>query len=417
MPPPDKNTSVFLDGTLPHVGDLSHAETRRGGEFFSRKEHKDHKAGGPTSVSATIDRSGWKRVRLGNVLQVCHGKCQHSIESNTGKYPILATSGEIGRTDSYLYDKPSVLIGRKGTIDKPQYIDSPFWTIDTLFYTKIAEGYNPKFLYYLCLTIDWTSMNEASGVPSLSANRIESLEVTIPGVDEQDKISNALSSIDKHVSTLDALIAKYEAIKKATVNLLLEPKSYWRIVPLGETCEVCSTRRVHESDWTDSGVPFYRARELVALNDGRSITPLHISEKLYNELIASSGTIRPGDLLVTGVGSIGVPYLVKENDRFYFKDGNIIWFKNRGEIWPDYFLHAFRSDHIQKQIMEMACVGTVGSYTITNGKRTLIALPPLDEQKRIVEILDSLDGTISGLKSQLAKAQDIKRGMMAYFFG
>ena len=402
---------------MPHVGDLSHAETRRGGEFFSRKERKDHKAGGPTSVSATIDRSTWKRVRLGDVLQVCHGKCQHSIESNTGKYPILATSGEIGRTDSYLYDKPSVLIGRKGTIDKPQYIDSPFWTIDTLFYTKIAEGYNPKFLYYLCLTIDWTSMNEASGVPSLSANRIESLEVTIPGVDEQDKISNALSSIDKHVSTLDALIAKYEAIKKATVNLLLEPKSYWRIVPLGEICEVCSTRRVHESDWTDSGVPFYRARELVALNEGRSITPLHISEKLYNELIASSGTIRPGDLLVTGVGSIGVPYLVKGNDKFYFKDGNIIWFKNRGEIWPDYFLHAFRSDHIQKQIMEMACVGTVGSYTITNGKRTLIALPPLDEQKRIVAILDSIDGTITGLKSQLAKAQDIKQGMMSYFFG
>ena len=368
-------------------------------------------------MSATIDRSTWKRVRLGDVLQVCHGKCQHSIESNTGKYPILATSGEIGRTDFYRYDKPSVLIGRKGTIDKPQYIDSPFWTIDTLFYTKIAEGYNPKFLYYLCLTIDWASMNEASGVPSLSANRIESLEVTIPDIDEQDKISNALSSIDKHVSTLDALIAKYEAIKKATVNLLLEPKSYWRIVPLGEICEVCSTRRVHESDWTDSGVPFYRARELVALNEGRSITPLHISEKLYNELIASSGTIRPGDLLVTGVGSIGVPYLVKGNDKFYFKDGNIIWFKNRGEIWPDYFLHAFRSDHIQKQIMEMACVGTVGSYTITNGKRTLIALPPLDEQKRIVAILDSIDGTITGLKSQLAKAQDIKQGMMSYFFG
>ena len=351
------------------------------------------------------------------MLQVCHGKCQHTIESNTGKYPILATSGEIGRTDSYLYDKPSVLIGRKGTIDKPQYIDSPFWTIDTLFYTKIAEGYNPKFLYYLCLTIDWASMNEASGVPSLSANRIESLEVTIPDIDEQDKITNALSSIDKHVSTLDALIAKYDAIKKATVNLLLKPKDEWRIVPLGEICEVCSTRRVHESDWTDSGVPFYRARELVALNEGRSITPLHISENLYKELIASSGAIRPGDLLVTGVGSIGVPYLVKGDDKFYFKDGNIIWFKNRGEIWPDYFLHAFRSDHIQKQIIEMACIGTVGSYTITNGKSTLIALPPLDDQKRIVAILDSLDGTISRLKSQLAKAQDIKRGMMAYFFG
>ena len=144
---------------------------------------------------------------------------------------------------------------------------------------------------------------------------------------------------------------------------------------------------------------------------------LHISENLYKKLIASSGAIRPGDLLVTGVGSIGVPYLVKKDDKFYFKDGNIIWFKNRGEICPEYLLHAFRSDHIQKQIIEMACVGTVGSYTITNGKRTLIALPPLDEQRRIVRILDSIDGTINGLKSQLAKAKDINQGMMSYFFG
>ena len=253
--------------------------------------------------------------------------------------------------------------------------------------------------------------------PRRSGAQLTNLGLLLPDIAEQDKIIRALTAIDIHISKFQALIAKYEAIKKATVNLLLKPKAEWRIVPLGEICEVCSTRRVHESDWTDSGVPFYRARELVALNEGRSITPLHISEKLYNELIASSGTIRPGDLLVTGVGSIGVPYLVKGNDKFYFKDGNIIWFKNRGEIWPDYFLHAFRSDHIQKQIMEMACVGTVGSYTITNGKRTLIALPPLDEQKRIVAILDSIDGTITGLKSQLAKAQDIKQGMMSYFFG
>ena len=278
------------------------------------------------------------------------------------------------------------------------------------------ETITTQFLY-LALDAEWQKKHfdyQTKAHPSVIKNEYA---VAYPGVDLQTKIVTAITAIDNHIIALQSLISKYEAIKKSTVNLLLEPKSDWRIVPLGEICEVCSTRRVHESDWTDSGVPFYRARELVALNEGRSITPLHISENLYKELIASSGAIRPGDLLVTGVGSIGVPYLVKRNDKFYFKDGNIIWFKNRGEIWPDYFLHAFRSDHIQKQIIEMACVGTVGSYTITNGKRTLIALPPLGEQKRIVAILDSIDGTISGLKSQLAKAQDIKQGMMSYFFG
>jgi len=318
-----------------------------------------------------------------------------------------------------------VLVTKDGTIGKVAFVKGmvrPTTLNSGVFVIRPINGeLLPTFLqlvfksHYFSDFLD--RITAGSTIVHLYQKDIVDFDFPIPDVDTQLQIVKSISAIDDSIEVQQFRAAKYEAIKKATVNLLLEPKDEWRIVPLGEICEVCSTRRVHESDWTDLGVPFYRARELVALNEGRSITPLHISENLYKELIASSGAIRPGDLLVTGVGSIGVPYLVKRDDKFYFKDGNIIWFKNRGEILPDYFLHAFRSDHIQKQIIEMACVGTVGSYTITNGKRTLIALPPLDEQKRIVAILDSIDGTISGLKSQLAKAQDIKQGMMSYFFG
>ena len=383
MPPPDKNTSVFPHGH--------------------------------------IDRSTWKRVRLGDVCEISKGEqLNRATLSERGRIPVYnGGTSPSGYAKESNTDAESIIISEGGnSCGYVNFVHTPFWRgghcyllktdIDKALLYCILKANEPKIM----------SLRVGTGLPNIQRKRLNSFEFNLPTSKvQQQQIILAFTSIDANIAALQSLITKYEAIKKATVNLLLEPKSYWRIVPLGEICEVCSTRRVHESDWTDSGVPFYRARELVALNEGRSITPLHISEKLYNELIASSGTIRPGDLLVTGVGSIGVPYLVKGNDKFYFKDGNIIWFKNRGEIWPDYFLHAFRSDRIQKQIMEMACVGTIGSYTITNGKRTLIALPPLDEQKRIVEILDSLDGTISGLKSQLAKAQDIKRGMMAYFFG
>ena len=374
-------------------------------------------------MSATIDRSGWKRVRLGEVLtyEQPYPYIVHKAEYVSNGTPVLTPGktfilGYTTETDGICRassDAPRILFDDFLTISRLVQFDFKVKSSAVKILLPASTSHNLRFIFYAMSRLQF----EVTDHQRHWINQFSKLEIQVPTRQEQDRIADAIDSIDTHISALQSLIAKYEAIKKATVNLLLEPKSYWRIVPLGEICEVCSTRRVHESDWTDSGVPFYRARELVALNEGRSITPLHISEKLYNELIASSGTIRPGDLLVTGVGSIGVPYLVKGNDKFYFKDGNIIWFKNRGEIWPDYFLHAFRSDRIQKQIMEMACVGTVGSYTITNGKRTLIALPPLDEQKRIVEILDSLDGTISGLKSQLAKAQDIKRGMMAYFFG
>lgn len=127
----------------------------------------------------------WKILKLGNILDVKHGKNQKEVEVLGGKYPILGTGGEIGRTNDYLYNKPSVLIGRKGTIDKPKYIDTPFWTVDTLFYTNIKAGYEPKWLYYRFCKIPWKKYNEATGVPSLSASTIKNIKIEIPTFDEQ----------------------------------------------------------------------------------------------------------------------------------------------------------------------------------------------------------------------------------------
>ena len=424
MPPPDKNTSVFLDGALPYVGDLSHAETRRGGEFFSRKERKDHKVGGPTSVSATIDRSTWKRVRLGDVLQVCHGKCQHSIESNTGKYPILATSGEIGRTDSYLYDKPSVLIGRKGTIDKPQYIDSPFWTIDTLFYTKIAEGYNPKFLYYLCLTIDWTSMNEASGVPSLSANRIESLEVTIPGVDEQDKISNALSSIDKHVSTLDALIAKYEAIKKATVNLL-KPKAGWNKIRLADfeshRNNTCSRSLTSSSKGNVHNIHYGN----ILVNFGEIVSMKYdhvdcLSEE--GEACSPKDYLQDGDIVIADTAedeTAGKVIEVQDVEGQKAVAGlHTVFLRPPSNLfargWLGYWMN---SRFYHDQLLPYMTGIKVLSLSKSSIANTEICYPAMEKQKHIVGILKSIDTHIATLQAQACKARQLKDGMMSYFFG
>ena len=142
----------------------------------------------------------WEIRPLGYVLSVRHGKSQVDVLCPDGTYPILASGGEIGRTDSFLYDKPSVLIGRKGTIDNPQFVSSPFWTIDTLFYTEIADKMSAKFLYYKFCTIPWRSYNEASGVPSLNAQTIENIEVRLPKADEQTAIATILSDMDTEIT-------------------------------------------------------------------------------------------------------------------------------------------------------------------------------------------------------------------------
>jgi type I restriction enzyme S subunit len=138
----------------------------------------------------------WDVKKLGDVLKVRHGKSQHHVVDQNGEFPILATGGEIGRAKTYLYNKPSVLIGRKGTIDIPQYMDSPFWTIDTLFYTDILNNAFPKFIFYRFNLINWYSYNEASGVPSLNAKTIENIEIKLSSVEEQKAIAQVLSDMD-----------------------------------------------------------------------------------------------------------------------------------------------------------------------------------------------------------------------------
>ncbi|OBQ16021.1 restriction endonuclease subunit S [Anabaena sp. AL93] len=167
----------------------------------------------------------WDVKKLGDVLKVRHGKSQHHVVDQNGEFPILATGGEIGRAKTYLYNKPSVLIGRKGTIDIPQYMDSPFWTIDTLFYTDILNNAFPKFIFYRFNLINWYSYNEASGVPSLNAKTIENIEIKLSSVEEQKAISQVLSDMDAEIEALEKKRDKYKTIKQGMMQELLTGKT------------------------------------------------------------------------------------------------------------------------------------------------------------------------------------------------
>lgn len=170
----------------------------------------------------------------------------------------------------------------------------------------------------------------------------------------------------------------------------------WEQRKLGELMDVTSVRRVRQEDWTDEGVRFLRARDLVAFAKNEAIEdPLFISDEMYREYSAQSGKVVVGDLLVTGVGTIGVPCLVTSENPVYFKDGNIIWFKNQNAIDGEFFYHSFTAHAIQSYIKEAAGIGTVGTYTIETGKKTPIWLPLEREQRQIAAFMTSLDTLIT----------------------
>lgn len=192
----------------------------------------------------------------------------------------------------------------------------------------------------------------------------------------------------------------------------------WEERKINDFFNVGSSKRVLQDDWTRFGVPFYRTRELVSLNKNEAFrSEIFISEKLFNEIAKKYGLPNEGDFLVSGVGTLGIYYQVKKNDKFYFKDGNVIWFKKKKAINSDYFRYCFQSDFIQTQIIAQSSASTVGTYTIQNASITKFHIPKSTlEQQKIADCLCSLDDLIRVEAEKLAALKDHKKGLIQQLF-
>lgn len=181
----------------------------------------------------------------------------------------------------------------------------------------------------------------------------------------------------------------------------------WCWLQISKLYDVGSSKRIHKSDWIDKGIPFIRTRELVKLSEtGYVDNDLFISELLYEELKAKYGVPKCGDILISGVGTIGVPYIVKGKKQFYFKDGNVIWLKPKVKINASYIFWLYKSQFVVNQIKAMSSGTTVDTYTITNANNTLLPIPPLLEQKRIVHRVESLFAKLDEAKEKIQQVLD-----------
>lgn len=148
----------------------------------------------------------FNRYALSDLATIKYGKNQKKVLSENGNIPIYGTGGLMGYATTALYDKPSVLIGRKGTIGKVKYVEHPFWTVDTLFYTIVnTDIVLPKYLYYVMSLIDLNNYNEGTTIPSLRTETLNRLEFDIPSLVEQETILYCLNPIDEKIALNNAI--------------------------------------------------------------------------------------------------------------------------------------------------------------------------------------------------------------------
>ena len=242
------------------------------------------------------------------------------------------------------------------------------------------------------------AMNMGATINQITGYMFSKMEFKVPCLDEQKKIGEYFEKLD-HLITLHQRECISFTARAGRLILTANKKrntSSWEQRKLGDMMNVTSVKRIHQSDWTDSGVRFLRARDIVAAAKNEEPDDyLYISKEKYEEYSALSGKVGVSDLLVTGVGTIGVPYLVRNLEPLYFKDGNIIWFQNSDKIDGKFLFYSFSAEQIQGFINESAGIGTVGTYTIESGKKTPISLPNQIEQAKVGEFFQQLDNLIT----------------------
>lgn len=189
--------------------------------------------------------------------------------------------------------------------------------------------------------------------------------------------------------------------------------SEWREVKLGDLVEVSSSKRIYAKEYVASGIPFYRSKEIIEKSKSNDVsTELYISKERFNELKNKFGAPSLGDILLTSVGTLGVPYIVRKEE-FYFKDGNLTWIKNFKDNCHNKFIFYWLLSPDGVNQINARCIGsTQKALTIDTLKKFELKIPPLDEQKTIAHILSTLDDKIE-VNNQINKT--LENMAQAYF--
>ena len=187
---------------------------------------------------------------------------------------------------------------------------------------------------------------------------------------------------------------------------------------LGDVVDIRSSKRVYFKDYVEKGIPFYRSKEIILRSKGMNIdNPLYISQEKFDELKNKYGVPKENDILLTSVGTIGIPYLVKKSDEFYFKDGNLTWFSNFSkDIAPRYLLYWFQSEIGKKAIDNIVIGSTQKALTMVQLKKINIELPSIDIQKKIINIINSLDSKIELNNQMIATLEELAATLFKRWF-
>ena len=319
-----------------------------------------------------------------------------------------------------IYSQPSVLIPRKGSLNNLFFVDPPFWNVDTIYYTEINTDYIlPKFFYYYLVTLELEKLNLAGGVPSLTQSTLNKLSIPIPPLRVQARIVEILdkfTELEKELEAeLEARKKQYAYYRDQLLNFSQSPplnvNIEWKT--LGEVCLVqrgASPRPIaHYLTSSSDGIPWIKIGDTKVGSKYIEST----QERITIEGAQRSRQLSAGDFILSNSMSYGRPYILKIDGAIH--DGWASLSEISSSILSDYLFYFLSSSKVQMYWEGKINSGSVSNLNADIIKALPIPIPPLSEQRRIVDILDRFDTLTNSISEGLPKEIALRRKQYEYY--
>jgi type I restriction enzyme, S subunit len=380
---PDSDIDIAIKGidiTLDDILKMSVAFEDKG--IKNKIDLLDYRTIKEPALQEHIDRVGiefysrWKEYKIADIISLEYGRSLLDYRNGTGKYDVFGTNGKIGTSNEFLYDKPSLIIGRKGAYREVHLSKKPFFVIDTAFYTKNKlTDLNTLFLYFWFKNIDINEMDSGSAIPSTSRDEVYDLDIKLPPLSEQTAIASILSSFDDKIDLLQRQNKTLEQLAETFFRqwFVEEAEEIWEEKSLPEIADYLNGLALQNFPAKIDSLPVIKIREM---KQGISENTDKCSREIPTQYV-----IQDGDVLFSWSGSLEVVLWTGGEGAL-----NQHLFKVTSKVYPKWFYYLATKHHLNdfKTIAESKST-TMGHIQREHLNQAMISIPPKEMFKQYDE--------------------------------
>lgn len=370
-------------------------------------------------------REGWEMKKLGEVIEITNGRSQKDVVSNQGNYPIIGSGGNVmGYATNFICDAGTTIIGRKGNISKPIFVNEKFWNVDTAFglYPKDEKQINRRFIYFLCLNINFEKLNRGTTIPSLVKSELQLIPISVPPLPEQQRIvsilDEAFAAIDKAKANVQKNLNNAKELFQSSLNTIFSQKGEsWEEKKLGEIALTFSRGKSKHRPRNDEKLyggkyPFIQTGDVRNSNK-----VINAYSQTYNEVgLAQSKIWTKGTICITIAANIAETAILGFDSCFPDSMIGLIVDPKKVDVEFSYYM----LQHFKSKLQMLGKGSAQDNINLGTFETQRFPFPSLIKQKEIVLLMNKLSSQTQKLQSLYQQKQneldDLKKSLLEKAF-